>query len=234
MKKLLLICLVLLVAVFPNSGFLSAVDSKESSVNIYFISGSNKYFVADKEFEMDSECVNRNSRTFIVARYLTEALGGEISWDSELRTVNIDCRRHKISLQIDNPIAKVDGIDSKIDSDEIITPFIYKDRTLVPIRFISESLGGDVSWMAETKKVRLNFTKRNLKISVSFIIPVGSNWIREGKIREGLTDLGFDFYDHGYNKQGLTLPSGKRAGISYDVPVTTLIQMDLLQFFLNR
>ncbi len=218
MKKLILVCLMLFVAVFPNPRHLSAVDSNESSVNIDFVSDSNKYFVEGKEFEMDSECVNRNSRTFIVARYLIEALDGEISWDDELKTVGITCRRHKISLQIDNPVAKVDGIDLKIDTDEIITPFIYKDRTLVPIRFISESLGGDVSWIAETKRVRLNFTKKELKNICFLHHSCGSNWIREGKIREGLTELGFDFYDHGYNSQGLTLTDGKKAGYSYDVP----------------
>lgn len=216
MKKITTFILLLLFCLSPF--FELSADSSINVTNIDFISGSQKYFIGDAEYQMDSECVNRNSRTFIVARYLIEALGGEISWNDESKTVSINCRRRKIALQIDNPVAKINGDDVKIEADDIITPFIYKDRTLVPIRFISEVLGGDVSWVPELKRVRLSFSETKLKNICFLHHSCGSNWIREGKIREGLTELGFDFYDHGYNNQGVTLPDGKRAGVSYDVP----------------
>lgn len=46
----------------------------------------------------------------------------------------------------------------------------------------------------------------------------GHNLIEEGGVREGLTQLGYDFYDHGYNEQGLRLPDGTYAGRNFDVP----------------
>jgi len=46
----------------------------------------------------------------------------------------------------------------------------------------------------------------------------GSNLIAQGNVRQGLTALGYDFWDHGYNSQGLTDPDGNSAGINYNIP----------------
>jgi hypothetical protein len=42
--------------------------------------------------------------------------------------------------------------------------------------------------------------------------------IREGGVREGLSALGYEFWDHGYNDEGLTDARGEPAGVSYAVP----------------
>ncbi len=47
---------------------------------------------------------------------------------------------------------------------------------------------------------------------------VGANLIAEGDVRETLTDLGYEFYDHGYNGDGLVLADGTSAGINFGVP----------------
>jgi hypothetical protein len=36
----------------------------------------------------------------------------------------------------------------------------------------------------------------------------GHNLIEQGGVREGLTALGYEFYDHGYNEHGLRLADG--------------------------
>jgi hypothetical protein len=46
----------------------------------------------------------------------------------------------------------------------------------------------------------------------------GENLIAQGGVREGLTALGYEFYDHGYNDDGLTLADGTRPGTNFDVP----------------
>ena len=47
---------------------------------------------------------------------------------------------------------------------------------------------------------------------------VGANLIQQGGVRQSLTDLGYEFYDHGYNDDGLTLAEGAPAGRNFDVP----------------
>jgi len=46
----------------------------------------------------------------------------------------------------------------------------------------------------------------------------GQNLIEQGGVREGLTALGYEFYDHGYNGDGLRLADGSYTGTNFDVP----------------
>jgi len=46
----------------------------------------------------------------------------------------------------------------------------------------------------------------------------GENLINQGGVREGLTALGYEFYDHGYNGDGLRLADGSYTGTNFDVP----------------
>jgi hypothetical protein len=47
---------------------------------------------------------------------------------------------------------------------------------------------------------------------------VGANLIEQGGVRQRLTNLGYEFYDHGYNADGLVLADGTWTGLSFDVP----------------
>ncbi|MGD1994096.1 MAG: hypothetical protein PVI59_12960, partial [Anaerolineae bacterium] len=46
----------------------------------------------------------------------------------------------------------------------------------------------------------------------------GHNLIEEGDVREGLSARGYEFYDHGYNQNGLRLADGSNSGTHFDVP----------------
>ena len=46
----------------------------------------------------------------------------------------------------------------------------------------------------------------------------GEGLIEQGSVREGLTALGYEFYDHGYNDEGLRLADGSYSGRNFDVP----------------
>jgi hypothetical protein len=46
----------------------------------------------------------------------------------------------------------------------------------------------------------------------------GANLIAQGDVRQRLTDLGYEFYDHGYNEDGLVLADGTSSGSNFDVP----------------
>jgi hypothetical protein len=47
---------------------------------------------------------------------------------------------------------------------------------------------------------------------------VGSNLIAQGNVRALLNDLGYQFWDHGYNSHGLLRPDGSSANASYRIP----------------
>lgn len=46
----------------------------------------------------------------------------------------------------------------------------------------------------------------------------GENLIWQGGVREAFADLGYEFWDHGYNADGLTDLHGERTGINWEVP----------------
>jgi hypothetical protein len=46
----------------------------------------------------------------------------------------------------------------------------------------------------------------------------GKNLIEQGAVRELFSAAGYDFWDHGYNEQGLTRPDRTPAGYSYNIP----------------
>jgi hypothetical protein len=46
----------------------------------------------------------------------------------------------------------------------------------------------------------------------------GANLIEQGNVRQGLTALSYEFYDHGYNGDGLRLADGSYTGTNFDVP----------------
>jgi len=46
----------------------------------------------------------------------------------------------------------------------------------------------------------------------------GHNLIEQGSVREGLSARGYEFYDHGYNGDGLRLADGTWTGTNYDIP----------------
>ncbi|MCK5743748.1 MAG: copper amine oxidase N-terminal domain-containing protein, partial [Caldisericia bacterium] len=55
--------------------------------------------------------------------------------------------------------AKLNGIEVQIDPDNPdVVPTIINDRTMVPMRFLAESLGCSVKWIADTKEIILTYS----------------------------------------------------------------------------
>jgi hypothetical protein len=46
----------------------------------------------------------------------------------------------------------------------------------------------------------------------------GQGLIWQGGVREGFTEFGYEFWDHGYNDEGLVDPAGNTLGVNWDVP----------------
>lgn len=62
----------------------------------------------------------------------------------------------KVVLKIGSPNASAGDKIVKIDADnDAVVPVIENDRTLVPLRFLSENFGAEVTWDGETQTVTL-------------------------------------------------------------------------------
>lgn len=87
-----------------------------------------------------------NSRTMVPMRKIFEQLGLSVEWDGENKIVTGKKDNQLIQLQINNNIAtkEVNGVKTKIELDT--PPMIIENRTMVPLRFIAESLDKQVGW----------------------------------------------------------------------------------------
>ena len=107
-----------------------------------------------------------NNRTMVPLRKIFESLGCEISWEQETQTVTAKSENKEIKLVINDNTAKVKDLNSSEES--IISldsaPVIVEQRTLVPVRFIAESLEKEVNWDQDNKAVVIidydNLTKK--------------------------------------------------------------------------
>ena len=88
-------------------------------------------------------------------RAIFEALGAKVNWDQVTQTVTGQKGDLNVSLKIDSNEANLNGNATVLD----VAPTMIDDRTMVPVRFISESVGANVSWDEASKTVTINTTK---------------------------------------------------------------------------
>lgn len=86
-----------------------------------------------------------------------------------------------IQLYIDSSTAYVDGVARQIDPDRSsITPRLISDAngggyTMVPIRFIAESMGTEVAWDNNTKQVTFTEGERVIKLTIGSTTAIINN-----------------------------------------------------------
>lgn len=91
-------------------------------------------------------------RTLVPIRVISESLGAEVTWQASTRTVHIRHDGKNMILQIDNVSALVGYHAVTLDAPAVIV----NARTMVPLRFVAESMGAEVIWDAGSKAVLIN------------------------------------------------------------------------------
>jgi len=102
------------------------------------------------DFDVEPQIIN--DRTMVPMRNIFEALGAQISWDDNSKTITAVKNDDIISLTIGSyELTKNDSVTA-IDSPAVIAD----GRTLVPVRCVSEALGVDISWDENTNTVNIS------------------------------------------------------------------------------
>ncbi|MBI2874827.1 MAG: PD40 domain-containing protein [Firmicutes bacterium] len=110
---------------------------------------STSAYVQGQLTTLDVPPMIRNGRTMVPFRFVGEALGATVGWQAAARKVIYVRGQTAVELWIGQQEALVNGIPYQLD----VPPAIVKDRTVVPIRFISEALGAKVHWDPATRQV---------------------------------------------------------------------------------
>ncbi|RXT14933.1 N-acetylmuramoyl-L-alanine amidase [Ammoniphilus sp. CFH 90114] len=93
-------------------------------------------------------------RTMVPIRIVAEELGAEVGWDNQQRKVSIKSNAVDLTMHIGQKKAIVNGKEVAMD----VPPMLDKGRTLVPLRFVGESLGTTIGWEQDTRTVIVNQT----------------------------------------------------------------------------
>ncbi|MGC8789829.1 MAG: stalk domain-containing protein [Caldisericum sp.] len=108
-----------------------------------------------------------NGRAFIQVRPFVESISGNVEWYTEEKKVSILFNSTKIELLINKPIAKVNELEVPLDpTNTKIVPKIINGRTVVPLRFLAESLGFMVNWNDTDKSIELDYMANLISINV--------------------------------------------------------------------
>lgn len=100
-----------------------------------------------KVYDVDAKVVNGS--TLVPMRGIFEDLDAQISWDGNTKTVTAISGETTIKLTINSDYAYINGKQVKLTQKAQI----IDGRTMVPLRFVSESLGATVNWDGTTNSI---------------------------------------------------------------------------------
>lgn len=120
------------------------------------------------------EPISVANRTMVPMRSIFEALGASVQWNSSTQTVTAIHNTTNVALTLGELTAQVNGQNVALD----VPAMIYRGSTMVPLRFVSESLGADVRWHEPTQTVSI-FTNGTPALdppatTQAFVIPLGT------------------------------------------------------------
>lgn len=134
--------------------------SLPSKVKIEFYIGKTTCYVNGIPVKMEVAPFIKDSRTYVPVRYVAQPFGAQVIWSAKEKKVTL-IHKNLIELWIGNPLASINGESVPIDKDNSnIVPFIIDGRTMLPLRFVSESFGAEVEWDAVSKKVTIEYTTK--------------------------------------------------------------------------
>lgn len=112
-------------------------DLKDYSIGVFI-----KGLAVDFEKYDNVKPVIKENRTLVPVRAITETFGAKVAWDEATNTITITKDDTTIVMVLDNKVATVNGKEVTLD----VAPTTENGRTLVPLRFISETFSLKVDW----------------------------------------------------------------------------------------
>lgn len=139
MKKLICLTFCLLIALF----FITPTPS-----------------LADENTKTIEGAVIVDGRTLLPLRSIFENLGATVNWNPTSKVVVAEKGNTKIELPLNSKKVKVNGVTKTLD----VPAKLIGNKTMVPVRFVSESLGAEVSWNKENQYALIKYQGQQIKV----------------------------------------------------------------------
>ncbi|MEX2461944.1 MAG: stalk domain-containing protein [Paenibacillaceae bacterium] len=148
MKRRILVGLMVVMALNFSSRQVFAQEQVQQT-RVY-VDGDGVNFTVDP--------LNEKGTTLVQFKPVFEKLGLEVAWDKDTQTVIGTTYNLNIQLTIGSKTVLVNGEEKQLP----VAPKIVKDVTMIPLRFVGEASGRDVSWDFRTKTVYIASTKEQI------------------------------------------------------------------------
>lgn len=186
MKKLFLF-LILVALVVSSSLAIAPVKAQQNVTTIKIFIGKAEAYVNGTKTTLDQPPEIINSRTMVPIRFVSENMNATVDWNATTREVTIKLLNNTAILGIDKATAQANGYPVTLDSPATIVK--ATGRTIVPIRFVSDTLGADVTWNATERSVTIQFSSDWLTSPIEITF-----WhAMQAKLGESLTGLIAEF-----------------------------------------
>ena len=109
-------------------------------------------FIDNKKVSFpDAQPMIVSDRVLVPARFISENLGASVQWNPEENKViihHLDEMKNNLDIEMTIGNSEVNILDYRLRYTKTldVPPMIINDRTMVPLRFISEAFNCKVSW----------------------------------------------------------------------------------------
>lgn len=126
------------------------IVEENKKVSISFKIGDSILSINGNDVEVETPYVAVEGVVLVPLRVISEAFGADVDWDGDTKTVSIGYGDKAVKLQIDNKTVSVNDEENTLEEAPQLTENGF---TMIPLRFISETFGAEVSYDEETKGI---------------------------------------------------------------------------------
>lgn len=126
----------------------SAEEANGAGVEVRMTVGSPEVFVNGERLEVKAPVV-KDGTTLVPLRVITTAFGAEPQWIAETEGIVLTYNGKTVEMNIGSATSLVNGEATEM----AVSPQLIDGLTMVPIRFISETFGADVTYDPETEAI---------------------------------------------------------------------------------
>jgi hypothetical protein len=128
--------------------FLLPISQHASAAGIsVYINGQKQIY--------DQPPVSDSGRTLVPLRGIFESLGANVTWDSKTNKITAAKEEKIVTLTIGSKTTYINNIKTLID----VPAKVVNNRTLVPLRFVSEAFEAQVQWDGATQRVNITYNE---------------------------------------------------------------------------
>jgi hypothetical protein len=133
-----------IVAQFPDKFMVEHEMEPKHEMNskIWLKIGSKDLIVNDKTVKTDVAPFVQDGRTYVSLRFVSEALGANVSWNPAKQEVTVKWGDETAVYWVGADTMTLNGMEKQVGANV----FIKDGRTQIPLRFFAELMSWDVQW----------------------------------------------------------------------------------------